>query len=196
PVSFLRLANPPPGRRILPEKIADELRVMLESVVTDAGTGTLARVVNYRVSGKTGTARKADDGGYSDTRYTSVFCGMIPAEHPRLVAVVVINDPSEGDYYGGLVSAPVFSSVMTGAMRILDVPPDDVALQKTAAVVHVSCPVNNLMNPIAGCGGGQGAATSHGHRYGEESQHGPARQDAARPQAYLQGRSGPGGARS
>lgn len=136
PVSFLRLKNPPPGTRVLPRHVADELRVMLESVVTQAGTGTLAEVANYRVSGKTGTARKAAGGGYSD-RYTSVFCGMIPAEHPRLVAVVVVNGASEGDYYGGLVSAPVFSKVMTGAMRILNVPPDDIAMQATAAVVHL-----------------------------------------------------------
>lgn len=136
-VSFLRLKKPPPGRRVLPRHTADELRTMLESVVTEAGTGTLAHVADYRVSGKTGTARKAAAGGYADHRYTSVFCGMIPAEHPRLVAVVIINDPSEGDYYGGLVSAPVFSQVMTGAMRILDVPPDDVADQTTAAVVHL-----------------------------------------------------------
>ncbi|HET6654975.1 MAG TPA: penicillin-binding protein 2 [Gammaproteobacteria bacterium] len=136
-VSFLRLAEPPAGRRVLPEQVADELRMMLETVVTDPGTGTLAEVPNYRVSGKTGTAHKAVGGGYSADHYTSVFCGMIPAEHPRLVACVVINDPSNGDYYGGLVAAPVFADVMTGAMRILDVPPDDISSETVAGVVHL-----------------------------------------------------------
>ncbi|HET6725409.1 MAG TPA: penicillin-binding transpeptidase domain-containing protein [Gammaproteobacteria bacterium] len=137
PISFLRLENPPPGRRVMPENVADNLRMMLETVVTDPGTGTLAEVPNYRVSGKTGTSHKAVDGGYSADDYTGVFCGMIPAEQPRLVACVIMNDPSKGDYYGGLVAAPVFAEVMSGAMRILDVPPDDISGETTAAVVHL-----------------------------------------------------------
>jgi cell division protein FtsI (penicillin-binding protein 3) len=136
-VSFLKLENPPSGHRVLPEKTADELRRMLETVVTGPGTGTLAEVPNYRVSGKTGTAHQAVAGGYSSDHYNGVFCGMIPAEHPRLVACVVINDPGNGDYYGGLVAAPVFSDVMTGAMRILNVPPDDVSRNAIAGVVHL-----------------------------------------------------------
>ncbi|HET8552688.1 MAG TPA: penicillin-binding transpeptidase domain-containing protein [Gammaproteobacteria bacterium] len=136
-ISFLRLDKQPAGHRVLPRKTANELRMMLETVVTKPGTGTLAEVPNYRVSGKTGTAHKAVDGGYSADHYTGVFCGMIPAEHPRLVSCVVINDPSEGEYYGGLVAAPVFADVMTGAMRILDVPPDNISKEATAKVIHL-----------------------------------------------------------
>ena len=82
---------------------------------------------NYRVAGKTGTSRRAIAGGY-EKRYVSLFAGMVPASNPRLVGVVVINDPGQGQgaYFGGLVSAPVFSKVMANALRLLDVPPDNV----------------------------------------------------------------------
>jgi cell division protein FtsI (penicillin-binding protein 3) len=69
--------------------------------------------------------RKATDGGYSEKHYMAIFAGMAPASRPRLVMVVVVNDPGAGKYYGGLVAAPVFAHVMAGALRLLDVPPDD-----------------------------------------------------------------------
>ena len=97
---------------------------MLETVVTPEGSGLKAAITNYRVAGKTGTSRAASGGGY-DNRHISLFVGMVPASKPRLVGVVVIHDP-QGAYYGGLVSAPVFSKVMDGALRLLDVPPDNV----------------------------------------------------------------------
>jgi cell division protein FtsI (penicillin-binding protein 3) len=81
-------------------------------------------VPNYRVAGKTGTSHRASAGGYED-KYIALFVGAVPASDPRLVGVVVIDDP-QGTYYGGTVSAPVFSKVMTGALRLLDVPPDNV----------------------------------------------------------------------
>jgi cell division protein FtsI (penicillin-binding protein 3) len=87
-----------------------------------------AVVQNYLVAGKTGTARIAHAGGYQN-RYISLFVGIVPASDPRLVGVVVINDPGGGQggaYYGGTVSAPVFSKVMDGALRLLDVAPDNV----------------------------------------------------------------------
>ena len=98
---------------------------MLETVTTTAGTGSRARVENYRIAGKTGTSHKASASGYAAARYVSSFTGFGPASNPRLVCVVVINDPTGDEYYGGLVAAPLFSEVMTGAMRILNIPPDD-----------------------------------------------------------------------
>jgi cell division protein FtsI (penicillin-binding protein 3) len=122
------------GERAVSATVAADLRHMLESVVSPEGTAERARVPGYRVAGKTGTALKAENGGYSDDRYTAVFAGMAPASHPRLVAVVVINQPGNGVYYGGLVSAPVFSRVMAGALRLLDVAPDNLE-QSPATIV-------------------------------------------------------------
>ena len=97
---------------------------MLETVTGPEGTGKNARVKNYRVSGKTGTSRKASASGYA-SRYIASFAGFVPSSDPQLVGVVMINDPSGGQYYGGRVAAPLFSTVMTGALRLLDIPPDN-----------------------------------------------------------------------
>ncbi len=105
--------------------IAHAVAMMLETVTTPIGTGSRARVANYRIAGKTGTSHKASASGYAAARYVSSFAGFGPASNPRLVCVVVINDPTGDEYYGGLVAAPLFSEVMTGAMRILNIPPDD-----------------------------------------------------------------------
>ncbi len=105
-------------------RTAQAVRGMMEAVVADDGTGHRAAVEGYRVAGKTGTSRKAIPGGYSSDRHMSIFAGMAPVSDPRLVTVVVINEPSNGDYYGSVVAAPVFSRVMSGALRLLDVPPD------------------------------------------------------------------------
>jgi len=94
-------------------------------VVQSGGTGTKAQVAGYRVAGKTGTAKKAIAGGYSDDRYISIFAGIAPASKPRLAMVVVINEPRAGVYYGGEVAGPVFSNVMSGSLRLLGVTPDD-----------------------------------------------------------------------
>ena len=111
--------------------VARAVRKMMESVVAADGTAPLAAVNGYRVAGKTGTAHKSEAGGYAKKRYLSVFAGMAPASDPRLVAVVVINEPSNGEYYGGKVAAPVFSRVMAGALRLLNIPPDAVSLLHT-----------------------------------------------------------------
>jgi cell division protein FtsI (penicillin-binding protein 3) len=97
---------------------------MLEQVITAEGTGIKAQVTGYRVAGKTGTARKVAAGGYSQDRHTAVFSGIAPATAPRLVIVVVVDEPKGAAFYGGDVSAPVFAAVATGALRILAVPPD------------------------------------------------------------------------
>jgi len=122
--SFIQGSNNPPISAIDPA-IANAVAKMLETVPTAAGTGSRARVANYRIAGKTGTSHKASASGYAAARYVSTFAGFGPASNPRLVCVVVINDPTGDEYYGGLVAAPLFSEVMTGAMRILNIPPDD-----------------------------------------------------------------------
>jgi cell division protein FtsI (penicillin-binding protein 3) len=125
PISFLRVDTPPRGQRVLDEHAARELIGMLESVVVAEGaTGRRAAIPGYRVAGKTGTAWKASAGGYSTDRYMAVFGGVAPATDPRLAAVVVIDEPSAGMHMGGQVSAPVFSAVVGGALRLLAVAPD------------------------------------------------------------------------
>ncbi|HET8553473.1 MAG TPA: penicillin-binding protein 2 [Rhodanobacteraceae bacterium] len=116
-----------PAKRVVPANIADEVDAMLKTVVEDPdGTAyRTARITNYSVAGKTGTSHQADDGGYSQDTYNSVFAGMAPASNPRLVGVVVVRG-SQGAYFGSQVAAPVFKSVMRGALRLLDVTPDKV----------------------------------------------------------------------
>jgi cell division protein FtsI (penicillin-binding protein 3) len=130
PISMLRVDAPPAGERVLDAAVCRDLVGLLEAVVTQEGaTGVKAAIPGYRVAGKTGTAYKSSNGTYSKDRYTSVFAGVAPATHPRLAAVVVIDEPSAGKHLGGDVSAPVFSSVMGGALRLLAVAPDDVQPQ-------------------------------------------------------------------
>ena len=89
------------------------------------GTGKKARVENYRVSGKTGTSRKSGSGGYKERRYIATFAGFAPSSDPRIAGVAIVNDPTNGEYFGGSVAGPLFSSVMAGALRLMDVPPDN-----------------------------------------------------------------------
>jgi len=124
PVSFLRVDTPPVGERVLDSRACRELLGMLESVVAAEGTGKLAAIPGYRVSGKTGTAWKAVAGGYSTDQFMAVFGGVAPATEPRLAAVILIDDPSAGLHHGGEVAAPVFSRVIGGALRLLAVAPD------------------------------------------------------------------------
>jgi cell division protein FtsI (penicillin-binding protein 3) len=116
--------NPPIS--VIDPRIARQVASMLETVTGPAGTGQAARVVNYRVAGKTGTSRKASASGYA-SRYVASFAGFAPASQPRIVCVVVVNDPTGEAYYGGEVAAPLFASVVGGALRLLDIPPDDYA---------------------------------------------------------------------
>lgn len=126
-VSFVPTNGVITGEPVVSARTARELREMMETVVSETGTAINASIRGYRVSGKTGTARKAVAGGYDDKRHYAVFAGMAPASAPRLVTVVVIDEPRRGAYHGGDVAAPVFSAVMTGALRLLDVPPDGLA---------------------------------------------------------------------
>lgn len=124
PVSFLKLDRAPPARRVISPATAQEIRAMLETVIR-SGTGRLAHIAGYRVAGKTGTVHKTTGRGYAEDRYLSLFAGMVPASNPRLVAVVVVDDPRNGEYFGGRVAAPVFSRVMQEALRLLNIPPDE-----------------------------------------------------------------------
>ena len=135
PISLRRLDAVPEGEPVLDATVSREIVRMMESVVSEAGTARRAAVMGYRVSGKTGTAWKAADGGYNSTKYMAVFGGVVPASNPRLAAVVVIDEPSAGRFYGGDVAAPVFAGVMSGALRLLAVPPDD--LQRVPATTLV-----------------------------------------------------------
>ena len=126
PVSLLPITKPPIARRVIKAETADAVLGMMEKVVAVDGTGLKAAVAGYRVAGKTGTTRKYAVGGYSEDRYTAIFAGVAPVTDPRLAVVVVIDEPSADEYYGGLVSAPVFSRIVSDATRILAIAPDDI----------------------------------------------------------------------
>jgi cell division protein FtsI (penicillin-binding protein 3) len=138
PITFHHLEGPVPGERAIAEPVARDLIGLLEHVVSPDGTGIKASVPGYIVAGKTGTAWKAAGGSYSTHRYTSVFAGVVPASRPRLAAIVVIDEPSGNLFYGGDVAAPVFSSVMSGALRLMGVAPDDLSDVSTATVVQAA----------------------------------------------------------
>lgn len=123
--SFLKDYSHAP-QAVIDPSLAERLKHLMERVVTE-GTGSLAAVDNYLVAGKTGTARKAASGGYSEDGYLAAFAGFAPASRPRLVAVVTIDDPRGDAYYGGVVAAPVFSEIMSAALRLLNVAPDAMA---------------------------------------------------------------------
>jgi cell division protein FtsI (penicillin-binding protein 3) len=123
--------------QVLDARIAAQVLQMMQTVTEPGGTATQAAILGYHVAGKTGTARKASNGGYS-RRYVAFFAGLVPVDNPRFSMAVVIDDPDpERGYTGGLVSAPVFKNVMEGALRLMDVPPDDIeswiAAQQTPA---------------------------------------------------------------
>jgi len=143
PISFERVSGPVPGEQVLDPKVAHELVQLMEHVVEKGGTATRASLIGYRVSGKTGTAFKSIAGGYSTDRYMAVFAGLVPASHPRLATIVVIDEPNSDFlpgvlHQGGHVAAPVFASVMSGALRLMDVPPDDLQNVPAAKLVQVS----------------------------------------------------------
>lgn len=130
--TFLRVDHPPAGARVLRAGTVVQVRRMLEAVTREGGTATRAAVPGYRTAGKTGTVRKLGENGLYSNRYLAAFAGMAPASRPRLVLVVVVDDPRRGGYYGGLVAAPVFGRVMPEALRLLDIPPDDLTPSRTA----------------------------------------------------------------
>ena len=125
PLSLYKLDEEPQGEQIIDPKIADEVLLMMEAVTLPGGTAKQANIPGYRVAGKTGTAHKLrpDRKGYSQTDYRALFAGVAPVSDPRLAIVVVVENP-KGQYYGGLVAAPVFARVMQESLRLLNVPLD------------------------------------------------------------------------
>jgi cell division protein FtsI (penicillin-binding protein 3) len=124
PLTLLRRDEAASGQRVLSAGTALAVRRMLETVVQPGGTALRAQVMGYRVAGKTGTAHKQVGGVYAPDRYVSSFVGMAPASKPRLLIAVMIDEPSDGQYYGGVVAAPVFSAVMSEALRMRSIAPD------------------------------------------------------------------------
>ncbi|TXL23608.1 cell division protein [Methylococcaceae bacterium HT2] len=123
-VSLLKRDRDEYAERVLSPETAIKVRTMIEQVVKKDGTAYKARVEGYRVAGKTGTVKKVKAGAYSDD-YLSVFVGMAPASDPKLIIAVMVDSPHAGQYYGGLVAAPIFSRVMGGALRVLGIAPDE-----------------------------------------------------------------------
>ena len=135
PVTFLKLDKAPEGRQVLPPKVAEEVLMMLQAVVSNGGTGTRARVPGYTVAGKTGTAYIAGPHGYDvHHQYISSFVGITPVTNPRLVIAVVLVEP-QGQHLGAIVSAPTFAKVAGNALRLMNIKPDDLehAHDKVAA---------------------------------------------------------------
>ena len=128
--------EPAPATQVMKPATARQILTMLEQVVGPEGTAQRAAIEGYRVAGKTGTVKKtASAGGYLEDRYRAVFAGIAPASDPRLVMAVMIDDPDKDKgYYGGVVAAPVFKEVMTQALRLLGIPPDDIDLHQQLAL--------------------------------------------------------------
>ena len=138
PLSLLRQDHAvADGEQAIDPGISSQVMSMSQAVVEEAGGGgARAQVPGYHVAGKSGTAKKlATGGGYTESSYRSLFAGVAPVDNPRVAAVIVIDEPSKGGYYGGLVAAPVFGRVMAGALRMLNVRPDNLPEETKTAVV-------------------------------------------------------------
>lgn len=114
------------GIRVFSKSTVQQIRAMMEKVATPEGTARRARIQRYRVGGKTGTTHKLVDGNYDNNEYISLFAGLAPLSDPRFVTVVTVDNPRGGDYYGGVVAAPVFAELMQDLMRLYNIPPDSV----------------------------------------------------------------------
>lgn len=126
PASLFYRSKPVAGKRVLAANVAQDVLLVLESVVND-GTARRAQVPGYRVAGKTGTSRMVGKSGYDADRHVASFVGIVPVSEPRFVIAVVVNDPREKSYYGGAVAAPAFSRIAAQALKIYEVPPDMVS---------------------------------------------------------------------
>jgi cell division protein FtsI (penicillin-binding protein 3) len=135
PVSLLAIDQAPAGERVISVDTTNDLTQMLEAVVAE-GTGTRAAIRNFHVAGKSGTTRKAGVGGYDAERHGAIFAGFAPATDPRLVVVVMIDEPQGSQYYGGEIAAPVFANIVSGALRVLAVPPDALATPSLTVVAQ------------------------------------------------------------
>jgi cell division protein FtsI/penicillin-binding protein 2 len=109
------------GRRVIDSDVAAQVRAMLEGVLAPGGTASEVSVPGYTLAGKTGTAEVAEDGGYSKTKYVASFIGFAPAQDPRLLVAVIVDEP-QGEIYGGSVAAPAFGEIAAFALPYLGVP--------------------------------------------------------------------------
>jgi cell division protein FtsI/penicillin-binding protein 2 len=113
----------PKGKRVISEETAAQVREMLEGVLGPGGTATGAAIEGYELGGKTGTAEKAENGGYSKDKYVASFVGFAPAEKPRLLVAVMVDEP-KGDIYGGTVAGPAFKKIANYALTNLRIAPE------------------------------------------------------------------------
>ena len=133
-ISMVALNSEPEGLRVINAATTKQVRHMLLAASSHKGTGRRAMIDGYSVGGKTGTMHKVKvDGGYDDNRYMAVFAGLSPISIPRLATVVVIDEPRQGDYFGGLVAAPVFSEITGNALRLMQVTPDETGQNSSLA---------------------------------------------------------------
>ena len=123
PISLLKVKETPVGQQVFSATTANQVKDMLEMVVQPGGTALQAQVLGYRVAGKTGTSKKLGEHGYIN-EYVASFVGMAPASNPRFIVAVMIDEPSNGNYYGGTVAAPVFSNIMADTLRLFALPQD------------------------------------------------------------------------
>ena len=123
PLSFQKVTDLPIGRRIVSDKTAQEMRQMLETVVSPTGTAPQAQVPGYRVGGKTGTAYKVENGKYVH-KYVASFCGIAPMSDPRIIVAVMVDEPTVAGHFGGTVAGPVFAAVTANVLRAMNVAPD------------------------------------------------------------------------
>lgn len=123
PLTLQKLDYTPKGEQVVDSELVAKVRRMMMGVTHSGGTAVDAAIYTYDVAGKTGTSHKNSIGGYEEKRYVSLFAGIAPAEKPRLVTVVIINDPKAGQHYGGKVAGPVYSNVTERALRVLRVAP-------------------------------------------------------------------------
>lgn len=124
PVTMLKSTQPVGGVRVMEASHAGEVRNMLHMVTGPGGTAPKAQTMGYSVGGKTGTAHKVEGRGYADKKYRGFFVGLAPIDQPRVVVAVMIDEPSNGKYFGGDVAAPVFSATVQQTLRLLGIQPD------------------------------------------------------------------------
>ena len=124
PATIYKTSNIPKGTQVISAKTAIQMREMLELVTQTGGTAPNAQTMGYRVGGKTGTAHKVEGKGYATNKYRGFFVGMAPMSAPRIVVAVMVDEPSTGGYYGGIVAAPAFANIVAGTLRTMNVLPD------------------------------------------------------------------------
>jgi cell division protein FtsI (penicillin-binding protein 3) len=134
PITLLKNEQAVEGVRVFDERNALAVRRMLALAAGPGGTAQRAQTIGYSVGGKTGTARKQEGRGYAVGKYRSFFVGVAPIENPRIVMAVMIDEPNNGSYFGGVVAAPVFSATVQQTLRMMGLEPDMTVQPKIVAV--------------------------------------------------------------